>query len=211
MFSGLVREFGLVRFYANNILCIESSLHPKIGDSIAVNGACLTAIQTQKDSFCVELASNTAKTIATENLQGRVHIEPALRLNDGLHGHIMQGHIDCVGVISSISQQGNQCVFTIKVPQDSMKFMVAKGSVCVDGISLTINSVGADFFTLVIIPHTMQNTLFSTYKVGRRVNIESDIITRSVVSVLEKMLDSKDIKSRLESSQDILDSIALSY
>lgn len=209
MFSGLVREFGKVRFYHNNILCIESSLQPKLGDSIAINGACLTAISSDKTSFCVELADNTAKTIAVENLKGRVHLEPALRLSDGLHGHIMQGHIDCVGVICDITRAGNQCEFVIKVPQDSMKFMVAKGSVCVDGISLTINFVGDDFFSLIIIPHTMENTLFSTYKVGRRVNIESDIITRSVVNVLEKMLDSKNIESKF--NQEILDSIALRY
>lgn len=211
MFSGLVREFGKVRFYANNILCIESNLEPKIGDSIAVNGACLTAIKSDKHSFCVELAANTAKSIAIENLNGLVHIEPALRLQDGLHGHIMQGHIDSIGMISHISKSPSGTTFRINAPQSALELMINKGSVCIDGISLTINSVCSEYFELVIIPHTMSHTLFGRYKVGRRVNIESDVIVRTLHNVVKKYLESRDSINSQNLAQDIYDSIALGY
>lgn len=214
MFSGLVREFAKVRFYNNNILCLESKLHPNIGDSIAVNGACLTAIKSDKQSFCVELAQNTAKSIAIENLKDLVHIEPALSLKDGLHGHIMQGHIDSIGIIKSIKTKENQSIFHISASKDTLDLMINKGSVCIDGISLTINAVFDSYFELVIIPHTMQHTLFNTYKINRRVNIETDIIARTIHSFLDKFLESKNILSKDSKkalTQEICDNITLMY
>ncbi|TLD99333.1 riboflavin synthase [Helicobacter trogontum] len=211
MFSGLVRQFAKVRFYRNQILCLESDLNPQIGDSIAVNGACLTAIESTKTHFSVELSKESASLIATENLQGLVHVEPALRLHDGLHGHIVQGHIDCVGVIKSIEMQTNSYVFCIETTQKALECMVEKGSVCIDGISLTIHDVGSSSFSLVIIPHTMQNTLFAGYTIGRRVNIETDIIARSIVNMFHKYMLTHNNPNKKQVIQDIYDSIALSY
>ncbi|STQ86226.1 riboflavin synthase [Helicobacter muridarum] len=207
MFSGLVRQFGQVIDYNNNMLCLKSTLYPKIGDSISVNGACLTVIKTQKDCFCVELSIETAKSIAIENLSGFVHIEPALKFNDGLHGHIVQGHVDSIGTIIKKDKVGNQTLFHIQVEPKSLKLMVNKGSVCIDGISLTVNAVFNNYFELVIIPHTMKTTLFHSYQVNRRVNIETDIIVRSLFALMQRYICSKDNIN----TQELLDSIALGY
>lgn len=211
MFSGLVRQFAKVRFYRDQILCLESDLNPNIGDSIAVNGACLTAIESTKTHFSVELSKESVSLIATENLQGLVHIEPALRLGDGLHGHIVQGHIDSIGVIKSREMQANQHVFHIETTQKALSYMVDKGSVCIDGISLTIHEVQDSSFSLVIIPHTMQNTLFMDYKIGRRVNIETDIITRSIANMFHKYMLTHNNPSKKQAMQDMYDSITLLY
>lgn len=210
MFSGLVREIARVRFYSNQILCLESKLQPKVGDSIAVNGTCLTAIESTATYFSVELSFATAKLIAIENLGGLVHIEPALRLNDGLHGHIVQGHIDSIGTIKAIEASANQHIFYIETTEQTLQCMVEKGSVCIDGISLTIHSIQDSSFSLVIIPHTMHNTLFMDYKVGRRVNIETDIITRSVATMLHKYMQTHS-NSKKHRIQDLYDSITLAY
>ena len=211
MFSGLVRQFAKVRFYRDQILCLESDLNPNIGDSIAVNGACLTAIESTKTHFSVELSKESVSLIATENLQGLVHIEPALRLGDGLHGHIVQGHIDSIGVIKSREMQANQHVFYIETTQKALSYMVDKGSVCIDGISLTIHEVQDFSFSLVIIPHTMQNTLFMDYKIGRRVNIETDIITRSIANMFHKYMLTHNNPSKKQAMQDMYHSITLLY
>lgn len=213
MFSGLVRQFAKVRFYRNNILCLESTLHPKLGDSIAVNGACLTAIESAPTYFSVELSVETQSLIATENLQGLVHIEPALKANDGLHGHIVQGHIDSIGVIAGIKTQDNAHIFHIQTDRKTLSCMVEKGSICIDGISLTIQHVYDSSFSLVLIPHTMQNTLFKDYKIGRRVNIETDIITRSIANMLENYFATHALSptQKPQLTQEIYDSIALSY
>ncbi len=213
MFSGLVREFAKVRFYANQILCLESALYPNIGDSIAINGACLSAIESTKEYFCVELSDTTAKSIAIENLNGLVHIEPALKMQDGLHGHIVQGHIDSIGKILDIKAYGNQHIFCIAADKKTLDFMITKGSVCIDGISLTINSVESSYFELVIIPHTIQNTLFSDYKIGRRVNIETDIIARSVSIMVQKYLNSFNLHTlhNKDLTQEICDYMTLGY
>ncbi len=213
MFSGLVREFAYIKSYTNQILCLESNLNPNLGDSICVNGACLSAIESAKKYFCVELSDTTAQSIAIENLKGFVHIEPALKMKDGLHGHIVQGHIDCIGRIIDIKSYGNQYIFCIEVDEKTIDFMIPKGSVCVDGISLTINNVNSNSFELIIIPHTMQNTLFNSYKIGRRVNIETDIIVRSISIMLNKYLNSHDIVNIKQKylTQEICDSITLGY
>ncbi|RDU66528.1 riboflavin synthase [Helicobacter didelphidarum] len=222
MFSGLVREFAHVRFYHNQILCLESALNPNIGDSIAINGVCLTAIESKKDFFCVELSNNTAQTIAIENLTHLVHIEPALKLQDGLHGHIVQGHIDSLGIIQEIQQKKNQHIFQIQTNERTLRLMIEKGSVCIDGISLTINRVEKKYFELIVIPHTMNSTLFSTYKTGRRVNIETDVIVRSIESILYKYMQTHStyphndfqLHRQIDNDkmmQEVYDSITLGY
>ncbi|RDU73140.1 riboflavin synthase [Helicobacter aurati] len=208
MFSGLIRQFARVRNYRNNILCLESPLFPSLGDSIAINGACLTAIETQKDYFCVEISKETAQSIAIENLIGLVHIEPALQFSDGLHGHIVQGHIDSIGLIIKKETISNQTIFHVQADSKTLELMINKGSVCVDGVSLTINYVCDKYFELVVIPHTMQTTLFHAYQTGRRVNIETDIIVRSLFSLMQKHIANKQHNNI---TQAIFDSITLGY
>ena len=186
MFTGLIREIATVKSFSNSKLTISSKLHPKIGDSIAINGACLTVIETSATEFSVELSPESALVLAIENYKGKVHIEPAMRLSDRVEGHIMQGHVDCVGEIVKIEKNGNSTDFYIAIPKEYAKFLIPKGSIAVDGVSLTINDVNNNTFRLTIIPHTIKNTIFSRYKVGTRVNIETDMFARYVYHIFKK-------------------------
>lgn len=186
MFTGLIREFAEVAGYEGNLLSLKASYKPNIGDSIAINGVCLTVVSLFEGGFRMELSYETRALIAVEHLKGKVHMEPALCLGDTLDGHMVQGHVDCVGVIQAIVQKENGVNITISVPKAFMKFMIDKGSVAVDGVSLTINEVGKSDFRLTIIPHTFEQTLFKTYQVGRRVNIESDMFARYIYHMFHK-------------------------
>jgi len=186
MFTGLIREIATVESFSNSKLTISSQLHPKIGDSIAINGACLTVIETSANSFSVELSPESASILAIENYKDRVHIEPAMRLSDRIEGHILQGHIDCVGEIVRIEKSGNSTDYYITIPKEQSKFLIPKGSIAVDGVSLTINSVKGSTFRLTIIPHTIKNTIFEQYIVGRRVNIETDMFARYIYHLFKK-------------------------
>jgi riboflavin synthase len=178
MFTGLIRELATVKNMQDNFLTLKADYIPKIGDSIAINGACLTVVRFGDGGFTVELSNESKSLLAVENLKGKVHIEPAMKLSDRLEGHIVQGHVDVVGVILKIDKNEKAYDFFIQVPKKFIKFIIPKGSIAIDGVSLTVNSVEKDSFRLTIIPHTMKNTLFESYKIGTRVNIETDMFAR---------------------------------
>lgn len=186
MFTGLIREQGFIKRYANHELQIQAKYQPKLGDSIAVNGVCLTVTRLLDDGFCMELSEETHEHIAVENLKEWVHLEPALKVGDALDGHMVQGHVDTTGSIVSISSKGVGVEVCITLPQAFSKYLTPKGSVAIDGVSLTLNRVEADRFWLMIIPHTWENTLFKTYKAGRRVNIETDMFARMLYHMFSK-------------------------
>ncbi len=186
MFTGLIREFGEVKSFNGDLLCIKANYKPQIGDSIAINGVCLTAVKVLDNEFCVELSQESRRCIAYENLNGKVHIEPAMRLSDRLDGHIVQGHVDGVGIIESIRKDKNALDFVISVDTKLIELMMPKGSVAIDGVSLTINEVFSQSIRLTIIPHTYKNTLFLNYKIGQKVNIETDIFARYIYNMLHK-------------------------
>lgn len=199
MFSGLIREMGEVLYFRDNALRIKCDYVARVGDSIAVNGACLTAISIERDGFVAQLSQETQNTIALENFtpKSRVHIEPALRADSTLDGHIVQGHIDGVGVIESISYQKTQSIFFISTTQDTLAYILPKGSVCVDGVSLTIGEREKNGFYLTIIPHTLKNTLFCEYKPSRKVNIETDMFVRNAYGALRAMFgDSPSLQNK---------------
>ena len=186
MFTGLIREIADVKSFSDSKLTISSKLHPKLGDSIAVNGACLTVIETSPDSFTVELSPESSSVLAVENYKKTVHIEPAMKLSDRLEGHIVQGHIDCIGVIKKIVKSGNSFDYFITIPEKYTKFVVPKGSIAIDGVSLTVNDIKDTSFRLTIIPHTIENTLIKNYKIGTRVNIETDMFARYIYHMFKK-------------------------
>lgn len=191
MFTGLIREFARVSRYHNHVLTLSAKHKPNLGDSIAVNGACLTVIEVFADGFSVELSLETRELIATQNLHGLVHIEPALKVGDKLDGHFVQGHIDCLGRVERISQKENGVDMIVSIPKDFIKFVVPKGSIAIDGVSLTLNTVGKNDFRLTIIPHTWEQTLFKAYKVGSVVNVETDMFARMMYHMFkgDKALD----------------------
>lgn len=180
MFTGLIREMATVQSYRNNELSVQAVYRPGIGDSIAINGACLTVVKLQANGFTVELSPETQTHIATQNLKGKVHMEPAMQMGDRFEGHIVQGHVDCIGEITKIKDNGNSKDFFISIPEEFRKFLVPKGSVTVDGVSLTINEVIDDGFRLTIIPHTIKESLFGTYALGHKLNIETDMFARYI-------------------------------
>mgnify|MGYP002661582063 FL=1 len=186
MFTGLIRELAKVESFSNNILTLKSNYKPKIGDSIAVNGACLTVIKIGNKNFSVELSPESTSLLALENYKNEVHIEPAMQMGDRFEGHIVQGHVDCIGVVEKIENNGNSTDFYISLPKEFIKFVIPKGSVTIDGVSLTINEVLDDSFRLTIIPHTIENTLFKRYKVGTKVNLETDMFARYIYNMFKK-------------------------
>jgi len=184
MFTGLIREIATVKSYQNNILTIKSTHPAKLGDSIAINGVCLTVIKLHSDGFDLELADETRSIIDESKLSGEVHLEPAMMMNDRFEGHIVQGHVDCIGVVSQITPRENATDFIIKVNKKYIAHIIPKGSITIDGISLTVNDVGSDYFRLTIIPHTLRETLMKNYNVGTKLNIETDVFARYIDHIL---------------------------
>lgn len=170
----------------NNFLTLTAIYNPKIGDSIAINGACLTVVKVTSETFTVELSPESQKILAMENYKDEVHMEPAMMMGDRFEGHIVQGHVDCLGTIKSIKANGNSTDFFISLPNEYAKYIISKGSVTIDGVSLTVNEVLKDSFRLTIIPHTIKNTLFKRYEVGTKVNLETDMFARYIYNMFNK-------------------------
>ena len=184
MFTGLIREIATVKSYQNNILTIQSKHQAKLGDSIAINGVCLTVIKVHTDGFDLELADETRSIIDESKISGQVHIEPAMQMNDRFEGHIVQGHVDCVGTVKQIIPRENATDFIISVEPKYITHIIPKGSITIDGISLTVNDVYEDSFRLTIIPHTLKETLMKNYKIGTKLNIETDVFARYIDHIL---------------------------
>jgi len=184
MFTGLIREIATVKSYQNNILTIKSKHKAKLGDSIAINGICLTVINAHDDGFDLELADETRSIIDDSKISGEVHLEPAMQLSDRFEGHIVQGHVDCIGEVTHMTKRENATDFIIKVAPKYISYIIPKGSITIDGISLTINDVYEDSFRLTIIPHTLKETLMKNYKIGTELNIETDLFARYIDHIL---------------------------
>ena len=157
-----------------------------LGDSIAVDGVCLTVVAHDSGRFAVDVSAQTLEvtTLCEFKTGRRVNLEKALTLGSRLGGHLVSGHVDGVGIVQSRGQIGESLRFHIRVPDALAKYVAAKGSVCVDGVSLTVNEISGPEFTVNIIPHTAAVTTLGEYSAGRRVNIEVDIIAR----YLERLL-----------------------
>ena len=205
MFTGLIREMATVESFQNGELKLKAKFKPKIGDSIAVNGVCLTVTKLNQNGFSLKVAKETAQIVPPQKFANQVHIEPAMQMGDRLEGHIVQGHIDCIGEITDINKFKDGVDFFIKVPKEQIKFIVPKGSIALDGVSLTVNEVFNNSFRLTIIPHTIENTLFKTYKIGSKVNIETDMFARYIAHFLSHSKDKNGI------GWGEIDAISMSY
>jgi riboflavin synthase len=158
----------------------------RLGDSIAVNGVCLTAVALPDDGFWADVSGETLSRTAFSELRvgSRVNLEKALTPSSRLGGHLVSGHVDGVGVVKSRAEDGRSVRFRIQAPDELAKYIAEKGSVCIDGISLTVNLVNGAEFELNIVPHTLQETTMGEFQPGRRVNLEVDVIAR----YLERLL-----------------------
>ncbi len=191
MFTGLIREIATVKSLTRSTLTIKATHQAKLGDSIAINGACLTVVQVLNDGFAVELSPESQKLLAMENYKDEVHIEPAMMMGDRFEGHVVQGHVDAIGIVKEIKNNGNSFDVFISVNEKFIPYIVPKGSITIDGVSLTVNDIVDDTFRLTIIPHTMKETLFKNYKKGSKVNIETDMFARYVSHIISHQNRSK--------------------
>lgn len=200
MFTGIVEEKGELqrlelRGSSGRILlrCRKVLEGTRVGDSIAVNGICLTVTGLREDGFWADVM---AETVRRTGLRGTVpgtvvNLERAMPANGRFGGHIVSGHVDGVGVIRSIVREENAVWFHIAAPAGILRYMVEKGSVAVDGISLTVARVSGDSFSVSVIPHTMQETSLFYKREGDRVNLENDSVARYAERLLRELLPLK--------------------
>ncbi len=189
MFTGIVNSVGTVKDLARRgedaLLAINTSMgldDVRVGDSIAVSGACLTVVSVAKDSFSADVSAETlAKTILKELKTGAtVNLEKALTLNTPLGGHFVLGHVDCVGDIREKKERSNSIIFGVEVGEETGRYIVQKGSIALDGISLTVNQYENNRFYVSTIPHTARETTLGFKKAGDQVNVETDILGKYV-------------------------------
>lgn len=207
MFTGIVEEMGAVtaldKTLAGTRMTILASTvmsDLKIGDSVSVNGTCLTVVSKGERDFSVEVSPETLSVTTLGHLTAGapVNLERAMKLNERIGGHLVAGHVDGVGTIRSRHQEGNAIFFTIEAPQEILRYCVVKGSVTIDGISLTINDVSNNGFSVAIIPHTAKVTTLGLKQVNETVNLESDLIGKYVERLLQE-------RSQLPKTTPIID------
>ena len=195
MFTGIVEEMGAItaleKTLAGTRFTILASMvlaDLKIGDSVSVNGTCLTVVSKSERDFSVEVSPETLSvtTLSSFAAGTPVNLERAMRLNERIGGHLVAGHVDGVGVIRSRQQDGNANLFTIGASPEILRYCVAKGSITVDGISLTLNEVTDRGFSVAIIPHTAKVTTLGLKQVNDSVNLESDLIGKYVERLLQE-------------------------
>ena len=191
MFTGIIEEVGTVAKLGDLKLTISAGKvleDQKMGDSIAVNGTCLTVVDHDRSTFSVDLSPETLSRTSLGSLaQGhKVNLERPLAVSDRLGGHIVQGHVDATGRITSSRTEGNSQILRIRYPNKLRIYIVEKGFIAVDGISLTVVQKGTSSFTLSVIPYTLENTNLQDKGPGDRVNLEADIVAKYVESMLAR-------------------------
>ena len=152
----------------------------KIGDSIAVSGCCLTVVEKHATAFLADVSNETMRctSLGTLEIGSAVNLEKAMLATDRFGGHIVSGHVDGVGHLIKVENEGQSIKMTFKIPSNLSKYVAAKGSICVDGTSLTVNEANDDYFAVNLIPHTQDETVSGSYQIGDSVNLEVDIIAR---------------------------------
>ncbi|NLJ72486.1 MAG: riboflavin synthase [Syntrophomonadaceae bacterium] len=194
MFTGIVEELGIVRSISKSANSIKINIGAtkviedvKMGDSIAVNGVCLTVVEYSPNHFVADVMPETVAKTNLKELKANslVNLERALSLGARLGGHLVQGHVDAIGTILKKETLDIAIIYKINAPNSILKYIVPKGSIAIDGISLTIVELINDSFTVSLIPHTAKNTTLGQKEPGDRVNIESDIIGRYVERLLK--------------------------
>ena len=188
MFTGIIAAVGKIIAIKNNEKDMTITVQTggldmsdvKLGDSIANNGVCLTVTRLGDGSFNADVSHETIKLSGFSSIKTgfMVNLEKAMQMNDRFGGHIVSGHVDGVGEVIAINSLGNAVEYWIKAPNDLAKYIAKKGSITVDGVSLTTNEVDGASFKLTIIPHTISETIMQQYTVGTRVNLEVDVIAR---------------------------------
>lgn len=188
MFTGIISAIGEIAELEHRQGDVRISIHApelgfddvRLGDSIACNGVCLTAVELIANGFIADVSVETLSLTTIEHwaLNSRINLEKAMQASDRFGGHIVSGHVDGIGEVVSLHEDARSWRFTIKAPDNLAKYIAQKGSITVDGTSLTVNAINGSEFELNIVPHTMIHTVISDYQVGTKVNLEVDLIAR---------------------------------
>lgn len=199
MFTGLIEEIGTIKNVERRgngsrieIMATKVLSDLQIDHSIAINGVCLTVVQFNDKSFAVDAVAETLakSTFAQLHTGEQVNLERALRLQDRLGGHFVQGHVDGIGVIKAIGKDTHDNNWTFEIPENLEQFTIPKGSIAIDGVSLTIAVKNRNMITVSIIPHTMKQTIFKNKQIGQNVNIEVDFMAKYIQQFLAPESDS---------------------
>ncbi|MEP0174952.1 MAG: riboflavin synthase [Paraglaciecola sp.] len=190
MFTGIIEDVGVIENLTPNGEDIRLSIKAqkldmsdvKLGDSIANNGVCLTVVALSNHGFSADVSHETIKRtgFATYQAGSKVNLEKAMQANSRFGGHIVSGHVDGLGEVISISQVGRYVEIWVQAPDELAKYLAEKGSITVDGVSLTVNQIDGAKFLLTLIPHSLQETIIGSYQVGTKVNLEVDVIARYI-------------------------------
>ena len=188
MFTGIISAIGEIAELEHRQGDVRISIHApelcfddvRLGDSIACNGVCLTAVELIANGFIADVSVETLSLTTIEHWDhnSRINLEKAMQASDRFGGHIVSGHVDGIGEVVSLHEDARSWRFTIKAPDNLAKYIAQKGSITVDGTSLTVNAINGSEFELNIVPHTMIHTVISDYQIGTKVNLEVDLIAR---------------------------------
>lgn len=199
MFTGIIQAIGKINIEEESeqgavfkFISVDFDFSDSfVGDSIATNGVCLTAIEIGDDYFKADISQETLNCSTFRNIRNyeEVNLEKSLRINQGIDGHMVSGHVDGVAKVVEKVKQGDSIRYKFKVPQSLVKYIARKGSVCLNGVSLTVNDIDGDVFDINVVPHTMNVTTLSQLNVSDSINVEVDIIARH----LEQLLSSRDL------------------
>ena len=198
MFTGIIEELGKVQEIKSNKITVECGTvieDAKLGDSIAVSGVCLTVVEILSNAFVADVSPETFKVTALNQLKvgSFVNLERAMKADGRFGGHIVSGHVDSLGKIISVNKNAEFYDLTIGLDFEQAKYVIKKGSITINGISLTVADVNENIIKIAIIPHTFENTNLKTLKSGDYVNIEVDMVAKYI----EKFLSSRDNKSKI--------------
>jgi riboflavin synthase len=193
MFTGLVTATGTLAALDSGGLSVTSGLASELakGDSVSVNGVCLTATRVRADGFDADVMPETLRRTALGRLApgDSVNLEPALRASDRMGGHLVQGHVDDTGVLESVTEEGFSRRLRIDAPPAVLRYVVEKGSIAVDGVSLTVAEVDDEAFTVALIPETLERTTLGAALPGRRLNLEVDLVAKYVEKLVSHTVE----------------------
>ncbi|MBA3024766.1 MAG: riboflavin synthase [Gammaproteobacteria bacterium] len=194
MFSGIIADAGMIKKVADREGGLRLTVATEVlgmddvalGDSIAVNGVCLTVIAVDGNDFTVDVSRETLDcTTGLEQQGGHVNLEKAMRLSDRIGGHLVSGHVDGVGEVAAFNDIGESWRLVVRAPQALSKYIAVKGSITINGVSLTVNHVAGNEFEVNLIPHTLEVTTLNELEKGKRVNLEIDLIARYVERMMQ--------------------------
>jgi riboflavin synthase len=184
MFTGIVRDLGRVVSFDGSRLVVETSIEASVGDSVAIDGICLTVVSATAGRLTFDVVPETLGRV--KRFGAEVNVESALRAGDELGGHYVQGHVDAVGRIQSVEAEGDGLRVFVEAPDDVLRYCAEKGSITIDGVSLTIAELAEDAFAVALVPHTLAATTLSELRPGQAVNLEADVLAKYVERLLRR-------------------------